>query len=59
MISMYVLVLQGGLALGSAVWGAVASSTGVKFTLTFAAVALLVACCCRHGIVYRNPASVK
>jgi len=39
-ISMYVLVLQGGLALGSAVWGAVASSTGVQFTLTFAAVAL-------------------
>jgi predicted MFS family arabinose efflux permease len=39
-ISMYVLVLQGGLALGSAVWGAVASSAGVKFTLTFAAIAL-------------------
>ena len=39
-ISMYVLVLQGGLALGSAVWGAVASSAGVLFTLTFAAIAL-------------------
>src|SRR6478752_3678500 len=39
-ISMYVLVLQGGLALGSAVWGAVASSTGVQLTLTFAAFAL-------------------
>jgi predicted MFS family arabinose efflux permease len=39
-ISMYVLVLQGGLALGSAVWGAVASSAGVVFTLTFAAIAL-------------------
>jgi len=39
-ISMYVLVLQGGLALGSAVWGGVASSTGVQFTLTFAAAAL-------------------
>lgn len=39
-ISMYVLVLQGGLALGSAVWGAVASSAGVIFTLTFAAIAL-------------------
>ena len=37
---MYVLVLQGGLALGSAVWGAVASSTGVQLTLTFAAFAL-------------------
>lgn len=39
-ISMYVLVLQGGLALGSAVWGAVASSAGISFTLTFAAAAL-------------------
>ena len=39
-ISMYVLVLQGGLALGSAVWGVVASSAGVHFTLTFAAIAL-------------------
>jgi MFS family permease len=39
-ISMYVLVLQGGLALGSAVWGVVASSCSVQFTLTFAAVAL-------------------
>jgi MFS family permease len=39
-ISMYVLVLQGGLAIGSAVWGAMASSAGVQFTLTFAAAAL-------------------
>ena len=39
-ISMYVLVLQGGLALGSAVWGVVASNAGVQFTLTFAAIAL-------------------
>src|ERR1051326_4231139 len=39
-ISMYVLVLQGGLALGSAVWGAVASNAGLHFTLTFAAIAL-------------------
>jgi predicted MFS family arabinose efflux permease len=39
-ISMYVLVLQGGLALGSAVWGVMASNAGVQFTLTFAAVAL-------------------
>jgi MFS family permease len=39
-ISMYVLVLQGGLALGSAVWGVVASNAGVLFTLTFAAIAL-------------------
>ena len=39
-ISMYVLVLQGGLALGSAVWGAVASNSSVQFALTFAAAAL-------------------
>src|SRR6476469_8040105 len=39
-ISMYVLVLQGGLALGSAVWGAVASHSSLQFALTFAAVAL-------------------
>ena len=39
-ISMYVLVLQGGLALGSAVWGVVASSRGIQFTLTVAAAAL-------------------
>jgi MFS family permease len=40
-ISMYVLFLQGGMALGSALWGVVASHTSVKFTLTFAAVALI------------------
>lgn len=39
-ISMYVLVLQGGLALGSAVWGIVASKAGIQFALTFAAIAL-------------------
>jgi predicted MFS family arabinose efflux permease len=42
-ISMYVLVLQGGLALGSAVWGVIASRAGVRSTLTLAA-AVLVAC---------------
>jgi MFS family permease len=39
-ISMYVLVLQGGLALGSAVWGVVASRGGMQFALTAAAIAL-------------------
>jgi MFS family permease len=39
-ISMYVLVLQGGLAVGSGMWGAVASGQGVQFTLTVAAAAL-------------------
>jgi predicted MFS family arabinose efflux permease len=41
-ISMYVLALQGGLALGSAVWGVVASQIGIRSTLTVTAVAL---CC--------------
>ena len=40
-ISMYVLVLQGGLAIGSAVWGVLASHSGVKSTLTIAAAALI------------------
>jgi len=39
-ISMYVLVLQGGLALGSALWGVVASRGGMQFALTAAAAAL-------------------
>jgi len=39
-ISMYVLVLQGGLALGSFAWGAVATRSSVKFTLTVSAAAL-------------------
>ena len=40
-ISMYVLVLQGGLALGSFAWGMIASRTSVRFTLTLAAAALI------------------
>jgi MFS family permease len=39
-ISMYVLVLQGGLALGSFAWGAVATHSSVKFALTVSASAL-------------------
>ncbi|HLJ29242.1 MAG TPA: MFS transporter [Candidatus Angelobacter sp.] len=41
-ISLYVLALQGGLALGSAVWGVVASQIGIRSTVTVTAVAL---CC--------------
>ncbi len=41
-ISMYVLALQGGLALGSAVWGTVALQIGIKSSLTVAAALL---CC--------------
>ncbi len=40
-LSMYVLVLQGGFALGSIVWGALATHTSVKFAMTSAAAALL------------------
>lgn len=40
-ISMYVLVLQGGLAIGSAIWGVLASHSSVKSTLTIAAAALV------------------
>jgi predicted MFS family arabinose efflux permease len=40
-ISMYVLVLQGGLALGSFAWGTVASAVGVQLTMTVAAAALV------------------
>jgi predicted MFS family arabinose efflux permease len=39
-LSMYVLVLQGGFALGSILWGALASHTSVRFSMTTAAVAL-------------------
>lgn len=40
-ISMYVLVLQGGLAVGSFFWGVMASRSGVRITLTAAAAALI------------------
>jgi MFS family permease len=41
-LSMYLLVLQGGMALGSAGWGAVAARVGVPDTLMWAALALVV-----------------
>lgn len=40
-MSMYVLVLQGGFALGSFLWGVIASRTSVKLALTYAAAALI------------------
>jgi MFS family permease len=40
MISLYVLALHGGLALGSLIWGSLATRMGLKFTLTTAACAL-------------------
>jgi len=40
-ISMYVLVLQGGLAIGSFVWGVMASRSSIHIALTSAAAALI------------------
>lgn len=40
-LSMYLLVLQGGMAVGSALWGAVANRVGVPTALLCSAVALL------------------
>ena len=40
-LSMYILVLQGGMAVGSAVWGALATRLGVPNTLLCSAVALV------------------
>lgn len=40
MISLYVLALHGGLALGSLIWGGMATRMGLKVTLTWAAAAM-------------------
>jgi len=40
MLSMYVLVLQGGMSIGSGFWGALADRFGIEFALTYAAVGL-------------------
>jgi len=41
-LSMYLLVLQGGMALGSAIWGAVAARQGVPAALAWSALAMVV-----------------
>ena len=41
-LSMYLLVLQGGMALGSAVWGWLAARQGVPASLAWASVAMVV-----------------
>jgi MFS family permease len=41
-LSMYLLVLQGGMALGSAVWGALAARQGVPAALMWSALAMVV-----------------
>jgi len=40
-LSMYLLVLQGGMALGSAAWGALATRVGVPSTLLYSSIALV------------------
>jgi MFS family permease len=40
-LSVYILVLQGGMAVGSAAWGALAAKFGVPTTLSCSAIALL------------------
>jgi MFS family permease len=41
-LSMYLLVLQGGMALGSAAWGALATKYGIPATMLCSAVALIL-----------------
>ena len=41
-LSMYLLVLQGGMALGSAIWGELAARQGVPEALAWSAVAMIV-----------------
>ena len=41
-ISMYLLVLQGGLAGGAALWGAIAERVGMSRSLSYAAMGLLI-----------------
>jgi MFS family permease len=41
-LSTYLLVLQGGMAIGSAAWGALATRTGVPTALAYSALALLL-----------------
>jgi len=40
-LSMYLLVMQGGMSVGSAIWGAVAARIGVPAALSWAGLALV------------------
>jgi predicted MFS family arabinose efflux permease len=57
-LSMYLLVLQGGMALGSTLWGALASKVGVPTALLCSALALVVglASIRRHRLSARDVA---
>ena len=41
-LSMYLLVLQGGMALGSAIWGRVAAREGVPTALAWSSLAMVI-----------------
>jgi MFS family permease len=64
-LSMYLLVLQGGMAIGSAVWGEVASRQGVPAALAWSALAMVVGMftILRHRLAYAQlkmaPAAVR
>jgi MFS family permease len=55
-LSMYLLVLQGGMALGSAAWGALATRVGVPMALLVSAAALVVGLSTirRHRLSFRD-----
>ncbi len=55
-LSMYLLVLQGGMAIGSMIWGAVAKRVGVPDTLALAGLALIagLATIPRHRLSFRE-----
>jgi len=53
-LSMYLLVLQGGMAAGSALWGAVASHLGIPAAFLLAAVGMVLGLAA--AVRYRLPA---
>ena len=55
-LSIYLLVLQGGMALGSTIWGALATRTGVPLALLWSAVVLAAGLLTvrRHPLAARN-----
>jgi MFS family permease len=54
-LSFYVLVLQGGLSIGSAIWGAVASNFGMMTALVAAASGLVIGLAASSGIHRLQP----
>jgi len=54
-LSMYLLVLQGGMAVGSAVWGGLASRIGVPLALLCSALTMIVGLFAVRGFPLDNP----